>query len=147
MSCFICAALCSNRILLSLMFFLIMGLNHIFSVYAELSLLLFDFLALTGREQEILKAHFLFVRIKHSVTDMHNVWRRGREEHYRDWFCLLLMSCFLLKLTPRWGNMYRAAHRSQGLNHTQYISDLRFLFVLVSGKSFGCKLSLPVYTR
>lgn len=70
---FICAVLCTNRILLSLMFVSIMRLNHVFSVYSELSLFLFHILALTGREQEVLKAHIGVVGVRPSVRDLLSV--------------------------------------------------------------------------
>lgn len=58
------------------MFFLIMRANHIFSVYSELSLFLFHILALTGTEQEVLKAHISVARVRPSVIDMQCLKRR-----------------------------------------------------------------------
>lgn len=55
------------------MFVLIMRLNHVFSVYSELSLFLFHILALTGREQEVLKAPISVAGVGPSVRDMLSV--------------------------------------------------------------------------
>lgn len=55
------------------MFVLIVRLNHVFSVYSELSLFLFHILALTGREQEVLKAHVGVAGVRPSVRDVLSV--------------------------------------------------------------------------
>lgn len=55
------------------MFVLIMRLNHVISIYSELCLFLFHIVALTGREQEVLKAHISAARVRLSVGDMLSV--------------------------------------------------------------------------